>query len=181
MADNPHDHLSQDDRIVWDMVRRSARPLRFADAFSPTQAEEDFAGLLTMHVSMPRSQPLRNLNEVKAKTAAPHVLDRKTHRKISRGTINIDARVDLHGLRQAEAHSLLLHFVQSAATRGLRHVLVITGKGKSMGSDGILYQMVPHWLSTAPFRLYISAYENAARHHGGQGALYLRLRRSGAA
>lgn len=55
--------------------------------------------------------------------------------------------------------------------------MVITGKGRSLGSEGILRQAVPHWFSTPLFRLLVSAYEDAARHHGGHGALYVRLRR----
>lgn len=179
MADNEPHSLSADDRIVWDIVRRTARPLRLTDASSLNEIKEDFSGLLSASFTAPRLQVRHPEKAVKVKDVSPHLLDRKTHRKISRGTISIDARVDLHGLTQAEAHSLLSHFIQSAAVRGLRHVLVITGKGKSLGSDGVLRQAVPHWLSTAPFRLYVGAYEDAARHHGGHGAFYLRLRRSG--
>jgi len=62
----------------------------------------------------------------------------------------------------------------------LRHVLVITGKGSSSGSEGILRQAVPHWFSTPAFRILVSAYEDAARRHGGHGPLYVRLRRTGA-
>lgn len=104
-------------------------------------------------------------------------LDRPARHKIARGRLTLDARLDLHGLTQDEAYDLLLHFVQSAQARGLRHVLVITGKGASSGSSGVLRHVVPHWLATAPFRLYVSAMEDAARHHGGHGALYIRLRR----
>ncbi|MFP3787233.1 Smr/MutS family protein, partial [Burkholderia sp. SIMBA_024] len=80
-------------------------------------------------------------------------------------------------LTQGEAHGLLYGFLVSAHARGLRHVMVITGKGRSFGSEGILRQAVPHWFSTPLFRLLVSAYEDAARHHGGHGALYVRLRR----
>ena len=63
----------------------------------------------------------------------------------------------------------------------MRHVLVITGKGSSLGSDGILRQAVPHWFATPSFRALVSAYEFAHRIHGGDGAIYVRLRRSGEA
>ena len=62
----------------------------------------------------------------------------------------------------------------------MRHVLVITGKGSSMGSKGALKRAVPLWFSKPEFRFLISSYEPAAQHHGGEGALYIRLaRRSG--
>ena len=66
-------------------------------------------------------------------------------------------------------------FCTGPMQQGLRHVLVITGKGASFGSDGVLRQAVPSWFSTPLFKPYVSAYEDAARHHGGQGALYVRL------
>ena len=109
--------------------------------------------------------------------AVIHPLDRPTHRKIAKGRIDIEARIDLHGLTQHEAHGLLYSFLVNAHARGLRHVMVITGKGRSRGSEGILKQAVPHWFSTPLFRMLVSAYEDAARHHGGHGALYVRLRR----
>jgi DNA-nicking Smr family endonuclease len=106
-----------------------------------------------------------------------HAFDRPTHRKISKGRVDIEARIDLHGLTQNDAYELLYGFLLSAHARGLKHVMVITGKGRSFGSEGVLKQAVPHWFSTPLFRLLVSAYEDAARHHGGHGALYVRLRR----
>ena len=78
---------------------------------------------------------------------------------------------------QSEAHFLLLDFLIRAHGRGLRHVLVITGKGSSMGSDGALKRVVPMWFSKPEFRHLISSHEPAARQRGGEGALYVRLSR----
>ena len=84
---------------------------------------------------------------------------------------------DSHGMVQSEAHSFLLDFLIRAHERGMRHVLVITGKGRSMGSEGALKRAVPLWFSKPEFRFLISSYEPAAQHHGGAGALYIRLSR----
>jgi len=119
-------------------------------------------------------------------------IETKERRKIARGQLKIGARLDLHGLDSASAYDLLLHFIARSAKEGKKHVLVITGKGSSAkgrndtiwqngrqyerGEVGILRQSVPAWLATAPFRLYVSGIEEAERHHGGSGALYVRLR-----
>ena len=121
-----------------------------------------------------RSAPKRR--ERKAKPG-PHPFDQPTRDKLSKGRLPIDGRVDLHGMTQGEAHGLLLSFLHRAHAGGLRYVLVITGKGSSFGSDGVLHRAVPAWLSTPPFRPLVGSHDDAARHHGGAGALYIRLRR----
>ena len=80
-------------------------------------------------------------------------------------------------MTQDEAYSLLLMFLSRAHAGGVRYVLVITGKGNSKGGDGVLKRMVPAWLDTGPFRMLVSSHDHAARHHGGSGAIYIRLRR----
>jgi len=174
--DTLSDPLCPEDRMLWETVVRDVRPLSSClpvrnDSDPVLQskpetaaAEVSFAGQLSPSGKNIRSHRL-------------NAFDSTVHRKIARGRLHIEARVDLHGLTQKQAYSLLLHFVQSAQYRGLRHVLVITGKGASSGGDGILRQAVPHWLATVPFRVCVNAFESAARHHGGHGALYVRLRR----
>jgi DNA-nicking Smr family endonuclease len=112
------------------------------------------------------------------KTPLRH-FDQQTRDKLTKGRLSIDARVDLHGMTQAEAHGLLLSFLHRAHASGLRYVLVITGKGASFGSEGALKRAVPAWLSTPMFRPLVSGHDHAARQHGGAGALYVRLRRRG--
>ncbi|WP_182418712.1 Smr/MutS family protein [Bartonella sp. HY038] len=180
--------LRPEDKALWDAVAKSIRPLRMSTAIA--QADSDPAEFKTMLAS----GDIAPLDKNKAKRAQAdnyspkssrrnndggliNPIDRKTHRKIAKGRLDIDGRIDLHGLTQSEAHTLLLRFLQSAQFRGFRHVLIITGKGKSLQSDGILRQLVPHWLSTPAFRIYISAINDAARHHGGDGAIYLKLRK----
>ncbi|MGH6762199.1 MAG: Smr/MutS family protein [Phyllobacterium sp.] len=139
-------------------------------------------------IALDEKPPSLSAPPVKAKAPAPevkaprnpyslHHIDRITHRKIARGRIHIEARIDLHGMTVNEAYGLLHGFLRSAHSRGLRVVLVITGKGASFGSEGALRQSVPQWFATPMFRMLVSGYEDAARNHGGGGAFYVRLRR----
>jgi len=170
--------LDRQSRILWEKVVHDVRPLRAraGGGNKATRLAETAPAMPSENSAAPA--PVMPVAKPVMKTQPPlQNLDRPTRHKIARGRLTLDARLDLHGLTQHEAYNLLLHFVRSAQARGLRHVLVITGKGTSSGSDGVLRHAVPHWLATAPFRLYVSAMEDAARNHGGRGALYIRLRR----
>lgn len=109
-------------------------------------------------------------------------LERRERRGLQRGLLPIEARIDLHGLYQAEAHAALVGFLMRARAAGMARVLVVTGKGgadeHAMFSDrGVLRRSVPHWLRAAELRPVVLGFEEAARHHGGAGALYVRLKR----
>lgn len=112
-------------------------------------------------------------------------LDHKTKRRLVRGSVPIDERLDLHGYTEAAAHSLLRGFLVTARARGARVVLVITGKGQGPGKEralgsgdrGILRRAVPHWLSDPTLRDVVLGFEEAHLAHGGAGAIYVRLRR----
>jgi len=100
--------------------------------------------------------------------------------RVARGKEKIDGRLDLHGLTQSEAHGTLLRFLRTASARDARLVLVITGKGarESEGERGVLKRRVPQWLSLPEFRVLVVGFENAHVAHGGEGALYIRIRRT---
>jgi DNA-nicking Smr family endonuclease len=98
-------------------------------------------------------------------------------RSVARGKEAIGGRLDLHGYTQAQAHSALLHFLRNAHARDARLVLVITGKGRG-GEMGVLRRQVPQWLGLAEFRAFVIGFEDAALAHGGEGALYVRVRRA---
>jgi len=118
--------------------------------------------------------------EKKAPTLAP--LERKFKRRVARGREPIDARLDLHGFTQTQAHRALLAFLQRAQADGVRIALVVTGKGTRKADEaherGVLKRQVPLWLSLPQFRPLVVGYEDAHLAHGGAGALYIRLRRA---
>ncbi|MBE7247788.1 MAG: Smr/MutS family protein [Actinomycetospora chiangmaiensis] len=108
-------------------------------------------------------------------------LERRVRTSLRRGSRSVDAVIDLHGLRQAEAHVALVGFLHRSRASGHAVVLVVTGKGAS-GDDpyaerGVLRRSVPHWLRLPELRPLVLGFEEAAHHHGGGGALYIRLRR----
>jgi DNA-nicking Smr family endonuclease len=121
-------------------------------------------------------------NIVRRNNPLPSVpLTRRERSQLSRGRKDIDARIDLHGLTQTRAHRALLRFLQNASGEGLTFVLVITGKGRSTGPDaerGVLRRQVPQWLALPEFRSLIVGFDEAHVGHGGEGALYVRLRRA---
>lgn len=111
-------------------------------------------------------------------------LERRLRQRLSRGTHAIDAVIDLHGMRQDEAHAALRGFLGSAQARGHTVVLVVTGKGAGAAAGGgvfeergVLRRSVPHWLRLPDLRGLVVGFEEAVAHHGGGGALYVRLRR----
>ena len=107
-------------------------------------------------------------------------IGRRDRAKLSRGRQEIDARLDLHGMTQMRAHRVLFAFLQRAHSDGLTFVLVITGKGKVGGLEserGVLRRQVPEWLSLPEFRSLVVGFEEAHIGHGGEGALYVRVRR----
>jgi DNA-nicking Smr family endonuclease len=121
-------------------------------------------------------------------------LDENELRKVRSGRAAISARLDLHGLRQHEAHAALRAFLYRAQANGAKWALVITGKGSrsprgsasfagiswgrqgEASTGGILRTMVPVWLSEPEFRALVVGFRSAGRRHGGEGALYVRLR-----
>lgn len=172
--------LTSEDRILWGRVARSVTPMpgRAADHDEPEA--EAFSVLLD---APPLAKPARPRppmpSYAPAKPAAPpaHGIDRATRARLAKGRIAIEGKVDLHDLTQSEAHALLLSFLHRAYADGRRHVLVVTGKGASLGSEGVLRRALPGWLATPQFRALVSAHEPAASRHGGSGAFYVRLRR----
>jgi len=105
-------------------------------------------------------------------------LDKATAKRMRRGKVNITGRIDLHGMTQAEAHPALDVFLEAAWLAGKREVLVITGKGaRADGSIGVLREQVPRWLNSFPNRAKVVAFQYASPKDGGEGALYVRLKK----
>ena len=176
MSSRSGKRLTDEDRVLWNLVAKSATPLRGRKAVAEEPqkpvVEEKIPPAL-VKAATPAAPPVPPKRQ-----HVMHTLDRPTLDRLAGGKLQIEGRVDLHGMTQSEAHALLLSFLQRAHANGVRYVLVITGKGFSSGGDGILKRQVPAWLSTPPFRALVSSHDLAARRHGGEGALYVRLRKT---
>ena len=108
----------------------------------------------------------------------PMTIDETTRRKLKRGRLDVDVKLDLHGLRQQEAHAALHDFLRRAQARGARLAIVVTGKGFGRADGGVLRRLAPLWLQGPGLREIVVGYGEASRRHGGEGALYVRLRRA---
>lgn len=173
----PGSTLSGEDRILWNRVARTTVPLpgkAVEEEVAPPDAVPEPL-LKSLEQGQDPAPPRPRREDGRPRT--PLALDAPTREKLARGRLPIEARIDLHGMTQSEAHALLLSFLQRAHMLGVRHVLVITGKGASFGSDGVLRRAVPAWFATPAFRPLVGGFEEAARTHGGGGALYVRIRR----
>ena len=175
--------LSEEERALWETVAKQTKPLRK----KPRPAKPSVASADTdMPVTAKPAPPPRPVPSAKMprapKPQSPPLapLGRRERSHLARGRKEIDARLDLHGMTQTRAHRVLSGFLQRAHSEGLTFVLIITGKGK-MGAEserGVLRRQVPQWLSLPEFRSLVVGFEEAHIGHGGEGALYVRIRRS---
>jgi DNA-nicking Smr family endonuclease len=168
--------LSPDERVLWSAVTRSIAPMR-AGAAAP---EEDAVEAVRPAAPKPAAAPLARPLAQEPMPPPLSPLGRRMRSRVARGKEEIDGRLDLHGLTQSEAHAALLRFLRQAGGRGARLVLVITGKGArgGEGERGVLRRQVPQWLRLPEFRALVIGFEQAHVAHGGEGALYVRVRRS---
>lgn len=192
--------LSEEERRLWQKVAESVEPLwrsRRA-AGKPSNPATEAPPTVEAVVDAPASEPAPSPSKppkaaspvAKQPKPAPPALapiDGKTRRRIARGAIVLEERIDLHGLTQADAYSALRSFIAGARARGAKLVLVITGKGRgpsaeadhhrfSVDERGVLRRLVPQWLSLPDMREYVVGFEEAHIAHGGAGAIYVRLR-----
>lgn len=107
---------------------------------------------------------------------APEELEPRRKRRLSRERDPIEAKIDLHGYGRFQAQDALTAFLLGAQARGYRSVLVVTGQGRR-GGTGVIRASVHEWLAAPGLRTVVSGFAPAARHHGGDGALYVTLRR----
>ncbi len=191
-------HLSAEERALWEHAARDLEPLKIkkprvhgadaGDADTPARPQP------APEKPAARRAPPHPPPVPKPKPAAPPplaALDRRKARHIGSGRVEVEARIDLHGMRQNEAHRALHRFLVHAHADGRRWVLVITGKGgpRRRGSEsddegyggeeerGVLRRNVPRWLAEPELRAIVVGFTGAAIRHGGEGALYVQLRR----
>lgn len=172
--------LSAEDREVWSRITRQVTPLqRRKPAIEPAQEPPK------PHI-IPKPTPA--IPPVVARPPAPKLtppakeavrMDSKAYRKLKRGKLAPERKLDLHGKHLAQAHSALTYFIRTAHADGLRLVLVITGKGRGGYGDepGALKRQVPEWLGLPPLKGLVLTVSTAHQSHGGDGAYYVYLRR----
>jgi DNA-nicking Smr family endonuclease len=168
--------LSREDRALWEATARTVAPLRqrWRAATPETAPRPSTPSIDRVRAPTMPSRPT-DLPDLAPGTALG--VDRRTTEKQRRGQLPIEARLDLHGLTQEEAHRALLRFVGDCESRGLRNLLVITGKGSAGNASGVLKAAVPRWLNERELRPRILSLSWAQPRHGGAGALYVLLRR----
>jgi DNA-nicking Smr family endonuclease len=179
--------LSEEERALWESVARQTKPLgkrhRAAkpQAVAPNAEAPAAAKSTALPKSLPPEKTVRAAKPV-VPTAPPLApLGRRERSHLSSGRKEIEARLDLHGMTQMRAHRALSGFLHRAHSDGLTFVLVITGKGRTVGAEserGVLRRQVPLWLNLPEFRTLVVGFEEAHIGHGGEGALYVRIRRS---
>jgi DNA-nicking Smr family endonuclease len=188
-------HLSPEEADLWRSVARTARPIHSQKLHLPDPPPT--VDPPPMAHAKPRLSPFllgeKHRTPEKRDIApslpdflgqAPLRMDANTHAKMTRGKLQPEARIDLHGLTLAEAHPELIRFILNAHSAGLRLVLVITGKGKRRDDTGPIPQrmgalrhQVPQWLRLPPLGPAVLQVSEAHLKHGGGGAYYVYLRR----
>jgi DNA-nicking Smr family endonuclease len=178
------------DRALWDEITREVRPLKRREPpqpVAPLKTAPAPAPATAVDARPRKPEPtLLSPPPVRVALAPPPDLvpgvaggvDKRTLAKLRRGQIPPESRIDLHSMTQSEAYAALGGFLASAQSAGKRCVLVITGKGyRSDGAVGVLRTNVPHWLNQPVNRARILAFSYAVPPDGGEGALYVLLRR----
>ncbi|MEJ6393293.1 Smr/MutS family protein [Gymnodinialimonas sp. 2305UL16-5] len=192
--------LSSEDKALWERVAATANPMdrrgapKIADIPvpskpqirpEPTTTADRLPAFRLGEKSSFNSGTTNHSPTLSAKLAhAPVRMDHGTHKRMLRGKLKPEARIDLHGMTLSEAHPALIGFINSAYDRNLRLVLIITGKGKDRDSGGpipirrgVLKHQVPGWLTAPPLGALILDIREAHQRHGGGGAYYVYMKR----
>ena len=188
MSKPPHSRgkraLTEDERRLWHAVAKTTVPLKRGRRVNRAAEPDDEAEAQRAAAPVPAVASAYSRQQKTTKAAGPPALapiSRRDKAKLSRGRQEIHSRIDLHGMTQARAHRALLAFLHRAYADGATFVLVITGKGRVGGEEreqGVLRRQVPLWLALPEFRTIVVGYEQAHIGHGGEGALYVRMRRA---
>ncbi len=190
--------LTEEERELWSRVAASTTPFHPKRPVSAETEPDPKASKPVPKVPRPevkdfrigQSSPDFAFRHDLAPSIAEHlarqpvVMDRKAHRAMTRGKLEPEAKIDLHGMTLAQAHPELIRFILNAQDNGRRLVLVITGKGKKGLDDGpipqrqgVLRHQVPQWLRLPPLGAVVMQVDQAHLKHGGSGAYYVYLRR----
>ena len=168
---------SEDD--LWAYATHDVKPL------DKKQHKEPVGGSTTKPIAPQKPPTSRENKPPPAKQTHPiqnSEIDHRTNERLRKGQMPVDGTLDLHGMTQEQAHHALQNFVQNAHNAGKRCLLIITGKGQKnrdplASKSGVLYNRVPQWLKETPLSALILKSHRAKAQHGGDGALYVLLKR----
>ena len=184
--------LSAEDRALWDKVAATTTPLerrKIDPAPAPKAPKPKPAPaqpIAPFRIEGGGKNPGHHLAPSVAERVndAPVRMHHGTHKKMVKGKLSPEGRIDLHGLTLAAAHPRLTRFILDAHAQGKRLVLVITGKGRDRDEDGpipirrgVLRHQVPSWLAAPPLGAVVLDIRTAHLKHGGDGAYYVYLKR----
>ncbi len=181
--------LSEEEKQLWAKVQRTVAPLD--PEVRPESVAIEAAPPAIIEAAALKKTPKTKPPAAAAKKPpapkppAPGALDHKTRTRLARGANSVGGTIDLHGMRQDEAHRALRAFLARCQMRGDRFAIVVTGKGSrsyerdhsSFRQRGVLRTAVPQWFATDIFRDLVVGYSEASPSHGGSGALYVQIRR----
>ena len=178
--------LSDDDRRIWARITGTVTPPRARKAVRVAMDAPDPAPTPVAPAKSARpGRPATPASPAPSPPAAPRppslrapdVLEPRRQRRLSRERDPIEARLDLHGYGRFEAEDVLRAFLSSSQARDLRAVLVVTGQGRRGG--GVIRASIVEWLHSPTLRGVVSGFASAHRRHGGEGAIYVTLKRRG--
>ena len=183
--------LSPDDRRIWARVSGSVKEKVVKKALRVTPGAVEVEPPAAPHPKGPPKTPPKFVRPPRPLPAAPappapvgqrgrglpEELEPRRQRRLSRERDPIEAKIDLHGYGRFQAQDALTAFLMGAQARGYRAVLVVTGQGRR-GGTGVIRASVHEWLQAPGLRTVVSGFAPAARHHGGDGALYVTIRRA---
>jgi DNA-nicking Smr family endonuclease len=174
--------LSDDELELWTAVTADVRPFRVRTSRRKKEAEPAEAQPRRYNSGRAETTPVKPEPPLRQRQG-PSDIDHRTRVKLRRGRLEVDAKLDLHGYRQAEAHRALIEFLRRAQAAGAKMAIIVTGKGQSVRRDdleqpGVLRRMTPIWLQAPGLRDVVASFGEASRHHGGEGALYVQIRRA---
>ena len=186
--------MGTDDAALWEKVTRQAEPLSKAQRAHGLAKTPENDKLAQANAGAKRPKPSQQKKKSSASTTqqqprvpAPrdgqlgkaHVpqeeIEAKARRRLGRGHIDIEGRLDLHGMTAVEAKAALTAFINGCVMQKKTWVLVITGKGTA--GQGVLRRELPIWCAQAPLSQQIIEFGPASPAHGGAGATYMRLRK----
>ena len=176
-----HKDMHGEDAILWEKITRQTQPLakrhkarQIATTPKTTVKSKPVAQAATKAAVSQPAVPTRT-KKLPAGMLPDLDIELKSRRRLGKGNLEIEARLDLHGMTSANAQARLTAFIENSVARRMMWVLVITGKG--VAGRGVLRREFPHWCSAAPLSQHIVSFGSASPAHGGDGAFYMRLRK----